>query len=63
MTNCPKCGSNDLVFIDYAGIKCIVCKKCGYDERDEYALDMGEKTNQKAKGEYSPYKSGRGLKK
>lgn len=34
------------------------CTECGYDERDEASIVPEERTSQKAKGEYTPYKTG-----
>lgn len=56
--SCPKCKSKQIRFVDYLGIRCIVCTKCGYDERDIYEDELGEKTSQKARGRYTPYKTG-----
>ena len=39
-----------------AGI--IVCSACGFDGRNELDLFPEEKGSQKAKGRYSPYKTG-----
>ena len=55
---CPKCKSNDAKVINYLGIDCAVCSKCGFDGRDVYEQYPGEKGSQKAKGSFSPYKAG-----
>ena len=55
---CPKCFHSHARQINYRGIECCVCPKCSYDERDQYDESAGEKTNQKAKGNFSPYKTG-----
>lgn len=55
---CPKCGSDKAKQVDYQGVKCIVCKECGFDERDELDVYPEQKKSQKAKGEFSPYKTG-----
>ena len=55
---CPKCKSGNVKIIDYMGIKCIRCSNCGYDESKEYEVYPEEKTSQKEKGRYTPYKSG-----
>ena len=31
---CPNCGSEDVKIVGYQGTDLIVCKSCGYDERD-----------------------------
>ena len=55
---CPKCKSSNVKIVDYMDIKCIVCKNCGYDETKQYDVYPEEKTSQKEKGRYSPYKAG-----
>ena len=56
--HCPKCDSPDAKLVDYMGAGCIVCGSCGYDQRDELEVFPEEKGSQKAKGHYSPYKTG-----
>ena len=61
MTNkksCPKCKSSNVKIIDYLSVKCIVCGNCGYDETKQYDVYPEEKTSQKEKGRYTPYKVG-----
>jgi Zn ribbon nucleic-acid-binding protein len=58
MKLCPKCKSSKIKLVDYQQIKCIVCDNCGYDEREIYEETPEERTSQKAKGEYTPYKTG-----
>lgn len=55
---CPRCGSFDIEKEDYMGAICVVCNSCGFDERETYEVFTEEKTNQKHKKEYSPYKLG-----
>jgi len=55
---CPKCSSKNISVVEYQDIMCMVCKKCGYDERDLYDLVPEERASQKAKGEHSLYKAG-----
>jgi len=55
---CPKCSSEKAKKVDYRGIKCVVCNDCGFDERDIYDQFPDKKKSQKAKGNFSPYKSG-----
>lgn len=58
--NCPKCKSKNTKQVKYQGIDCIVCKDCGYDERDKYEVFDSSRVSQKQKGRYSPYKTGGG---
>ena len=58
MTQCPKCGSKDVKLLSYLGINVMKCSKCGFDERVVYDVYPEQKTSQKAKGNYSPYKTG-----
>ena len=55
---CPKCKSNKVKVIDYLGIKCVICKNCGYDESNQYEVFPEDKISQKEKARYSPYKTG-----
>ena len=55
---CPKCSSNNIKIIKYMGIGCITCDNCGFDESAQYEVFPEEKKSQKAKGSYTPYKSG-----
>ena len=56
--NCPKCGSTNVDMNYYLDVVCTLCNACGYDQRDEYDMTLEEKTNQKEKADYSPYKQG-----
>ncbi|MBI2564639.1 hypothetical protein HYV79_01470 [Candidatus Woesearchaeota archaeon] len=58
MKNCPNCGSHNVKEVAYRDVSCIVCIKCGYDERNEYELTENQKQSTKAKARYSPYKTG-----
>ena len=40
------------------GIKCVVCKNCGFDESKQYEVFPEGKKSQKAKAGYTPYKIG-----
>ncbi len=56
---CPQCHSKNIKKQMYAGLDCVICKDCGFDERilqDE----PNAKKSQKAKGSFSPYRSGGG---
>ncbi|MBW2975932.1 hypothetical protein KY347_00640 [Candidatus Woesearchaeota archaeon] len=55
---CPECGSGNIKIIGYAGIKCILCGNCGYDESRQYEVYPEEKKPQKEKSRYTPYKAG-----
>ena len=55
---CPKCNSDKIKIIKYMNINCIVCSNCGFDESSQYEVFGEEKKSQKAKGSYTPYKSG-----
>jgi hypothetical protein len=58
INKCPECGSNDVEVVNYRGSEVRICKTCEFDERDEFDAEGGEKSNQKAKGSYSPYHAG-----
>lgn len=58
--HCPKCKSKNIKSVDYMGVKCILCKDCGFDERDKLEEYPEDRSSQKAKGEYSKYKVGGG---
>jgi len=57
---CPKCGSDKVKLVDYVGARCIVCSNCGYDETTVYDVYPSQKTSQKQKGRFTPYKVGGG---
>ncbi len=57
-TKCPKCKSSNIKIIDYLEVKCIICNNCGFDEGKEYEVYPEEKTSQKEKGRFTPYKAG-----
>ena len=56
--SCPKCKSSNVKLIDYLGVKCVICKKCGFDESNKYEVYPEQKISQKAKGRFTPYKTG-----
>ncbi|HLC61788.1 MAG TPA: hypothetical protein VJI52_02120 [Candidatus Nanoarchaeia archaeon] len=58
MIKCPKCSSKNIRSLSYLGISVIKCNNCGFDERVVYDVYPEQKTSQKAKGNYSPYKAG-----
>ena len=59
-TKCPKCGSKNIKIVDYMGAKVLVCKKCGYDERDSLSIVPEQRTSQREKTRHSPYRTGGG---
>ena len=56
--SCPKCKSSKIKIISYMGVKCVVCRNCGFDESSQYEVYPEEKKSQKAKGKYNVYKAG-----
>ena len=58
MKKCPKCGSKDVKFYKYLNLDAVKCNNCGFDESAIYEVYPEQKTSQKAKGEYSVYKTG-----
>ena len=58
MRKCPKCGSYNVEPYLYQSVEIIKCDDCGFDEGTEFEQLPTEKTSQKAKGKYTPYKAG-----
>lgn len=58
MAKCPKCGSANIKFSGYLGIKMLKCNNCNFDESSVYEVYPEQKTSQKAKGKYTVYKKG-----
>lgn len=57
MLTCPRCNSENIKTQMYAGLDCIICRDCGFDER--ILQDQpNQKTSQRAKGAYSVYRKG-----
>ncbi|MBI5392749.1 hypothetical protein HZA96_02670 [Candidatus Woesearchaeota archaeon] len=56
-SNCPKCKSSNIDYVKYLKEYYLICDNCGYDASSKYQLLAEEKTSQKAKGNYSPYRS------
>jgi len=56
--HCPKCQSEDIELIEYQGGKFLKCNKCKFDESKEMDQYADQKSSQKAKGSFSPYKTG-----
>ncbi|HII65805.1 TPA: hypothetical protein HA372_04940 [Candidatus Woesearchaeota archaeon] len=57
---CPRCFSDDVELVDYMGVKCIVCRACGFDETQLYEVYPEERGSQREKGKFTPYKAGGG---
>lgn len=58
--SCPKCDSTRIHSENYMDIDVLVCDTCGYDESSLYDIYPEQKTSQKAKGQFTPYKTGGG---
>jgi hypothetical protein len=58
MKTCPRCKSDNVKVVDYMDFQCIICSDCGFDERETYEVYPEQKTSQKEKGRYTPYKQG-----
>ena len=56
--NCSRCNSNKINKYKYSGVECYRCLDCGFDSCAELDDVSQQRTSQKAKGKYSPYKSG-----
>lgn len=57
---CPRCNSDKVRFEKFIGIKCLVCSNCGYDERKELSTASGDRSRQKGKSSFTPYRAGGG---
>ncbi len=55
---CPNCGSENTELVEYMGLRCLVCGKCGYDERNELETTPQQRETQREKRRYSPYRRG-----
>lgn len=53
---CPKCGSINIK--RYDDLCFIKCNNCGHDDLAPESFPYDVKKSQKAKGKYSPYKTG-----
>ena len=56
--HCPKCEETDVNIVEHMDVECVVCKTCGFDERDELEMASTERSSQKEKRLYSKYKTG-----
>lgn len=54
---CPKCKSTDVTVHEDEGLSFVTCNSCDYDELEEFY--PSERTSQREKARYSPYKAGR----
>ncbi len=41
---CPVCDSEDVKSVEYKGRECLVCRDCGYDERETYDVYTEKRT-------------------
>lgn len=55
---CPQCGSTNVKDLQDNGIDYIQCLKCGYDELESDDEFPHQRSTQREKGRYSPYKTG-----
>lgn len=55
---CSKCGSEKIKKYKYENIDCYQCLKCNYDSCEEQEFPE-QRTSQREKGRYNPYKAGR----
>ena len=58
MKKCPKCGSYNVMPYLYQSVEVLKCGNCGYDEGSALEAYPEEKSSQKTKGKYAPYKTG-----
>ncbi len=60
MAKCPKCKSENITYYKFMGGECLKCNDCKYDGGEDLELYPEERGSQKAKGGFSPYKTGGG---
>ena len=58
MLKCPECSSEEIEIKDVEGSKCIICKKCSYNEAKQLDVFPEDNKSQKEKGRYNVYKTG-----
>ncbi len=58
MRFCLRCKSENIRVIEYLGVECIVCNDCGYDGREQYEMYPQQRTSQREKTRFTPYKAG-----
>ncbi|HIG92902.1 TPA: hypothetical protein HA242_03945 [Candidatus Woesearchaeota archaeon] len=58
MHHCPKCKSPGVNITYHNGIPFLHCRHCGYNELAEEDTFPEDRTSQREKGRYSPYKTG-----
>ena len=56
---CPRCNSTKIKRYKYINTDCYQCLNCGYDTCSDVGSFPEQRTSQKEKGRYSPYKAGR----
>ncbi|MBS3138349.1 zf-TFIIB domain-containing protein [Candidatus Woesearchaeota archaeon] len=54
---CPKCSSKNVETVEHNDISFVICKQCGYDE-SVYDVNSTQRSTQREKARYNPYKSG-----
>ena len=60
-THCPVCGSRKIELKEEEGLVFVVCHACHFDEAEGYdEAYPGERSTQKGKTRYTPYKRGGG---
>lgn len=57
---CPVCKSTNVSVEIIEDLEFIKCNECGFDEAEEYEVYPEEKSGQKGKSSYTPYKRGGG---
>lgn len=56
---CPRCNSTKLKKYLYMGFVCFKCLNCKYDSCSDLDFVPEQRTSQREKGRFSPYKAGR----
>jgi len=54
---CPQCRSEVVDVTRHNGLVFLHCRRCGYDDA-LHEVVPGQRTSQREKGRYSPYKAG-----
>ncbi|HLD00995.1 MAG TPA: hypothetical protein VJC39_04575 [Candidatus Nanoarchaeia archaeon] len=55
---CPECKSKNVEIVADDGLDFLKCSDCGLNELEGDEVLPGQKTSQREKGRYSPYKTG-----
>lgn len=58
MAHCIECSSENIKAYKYMDEDCYRCSDCGHDSCAELDDVPGERSSQRKKGKYSPYKTG-----